>query len=247
MNLQYGDLLRIGEVKASGDGMEVSGYISTYGNVDAVGDVVMPGAFDAALAGDRKLRLLLGHDQRMVLGLAQELKSDERGVWGRFAISKTQLGQDTHTLLKDGALDSFSIGYIPTLVEFDDVGHRLLKQIDLLEASVVAVPANDRAVVTAVKALDTDVPLDRLMAQIARNLESGAAEAEALAARRAADERKLSDAHVQAIKSLKDAAEAAAQRLANLVDEPAPSGGMALRLELARRRLIAAGVLEHTT
>jgi len=88
----------------------------------------------------------------MVLGRITDLKSDDRGLFIRASISKTQLGSDVHTLLKDDALDSFSIGYIPTDMEFDDTGVRKLTAVDLLEVSVVAVPMNEMAVVTGVKA-----------------------------------------------------------------------------------------------
>jgi len=150
-DIEYGARLKIAEIKASGDAFEVAGYVSTYGNVDHGGDVVMRGAFDTTLAAKTPVRFLAHHDTHQVLGVPLEMKSDDQGLFGRFKISQTQLGRDMHTLLKDGALDSFSIGYIPTDVEFDDAGTRLLKSVDLLECSIVAMPMNTRATVTAVK------------------------------------------------------------------------------------------------
>jgi Escherichia/Staphylococcus phage prohead protease len=155
--MQYGALARIDSVKATDDGWSCTGYVSTFGNVDHVGDVVMHGAFDASLAawkaGAQKIRFLNAHRTDQVLGVATELKADDRGLLGTFKISKTSLGQDIHTLLKDGALDSFSIGYVPTDIEFDDSGVRKLLGVDLLEVSLVSIPANDQAAVTGVKAV----------------------------------------------------------------------------------------------
>jgi HK97 family phage prohead protease len=155
-DIEYGPRFRLTEFKSSDTGAEVAGYVSTYGNVDHGGDVVMRGAFDSTLAAQTPVRFLWAHDTHEVIGLPLELKTDDTGLFGRFKISQTQRGRDVHTLLKDGAVDSFSIGYIPTQVEFDDAGTRLLKSVDLLECSVVAMPMNERATVTAVKSDDHD-------------------------------------------------------------------------------------------
>lgn len=157
MSLQYSKPLPIAEIKAAPDGSwSVAGYISTFNSVDRVGDVILPGAFDEALSDGRKIKFLYAHDQSQVLGTPLDLKADDHGLFGRFKISRTRLGEDVHTLLKDGALDSFSIGFFIDDFEphFDpdtETVTRILKKIDLLEASVVAVPANPEAVVTAVK------------------------------------------------------------------------------------------------
>jgi HK97 family phage prohead protease len=155
VDIQYGLAFPVHEVKATGDAWTVEGYASTYGNVDQGGDVVLRGAFDDTLKSDRRVRFLLGHDQTKPLGSPLDLHSDEKGLWGKFKISKTSIGHDVHEWLMDGALDSFSIGYIPTDVEFDgDV--RLLKGINLLETSLVAIPMNDQALVTGVKHVEED-------------------------------------------------------------------------------------------
>ena len=339
-DIEYGSHVKVAEIKSADGGFEVAGYVSTYGNVDYGGDVVMKGAFDGALASKTPIRFLFAHDTHQVLGLPVELKTDENGLFGRFKISQTQLGRDVHTLLKDGALDSFSIGYIPTDVEFDDDGTRKLKSVDLLECSVVAMPMNSRATVTAVKSeaeedkatwsgsfqnnlpdsafavilpggdkdssgktvprslrklphhgsdgkvdlphlrnalsrepqsdmpaeahskarghlnrharaegignnskdspdwgeIDQDVPFEDLLAQVAGYLTIAAEAAEALQARRAEDERKLSSAHIDAINGLLDRAEAMADRLETVANPPSPpDDGMKTRLELARR------------
>lgn len=153
MDLAYGLALPIAELKVAGDAWTVAGYVSTYGNVDAGGDVVIAGAFDDSLKSGRKPKFLFAHKSDSILGVPLEWKSDAHGLFGRFKISRTRLGEEVHTLLKDGAVDAFSIGYIPTEVEFDnDV--RLLKSVDLLEASIVPVPMNERALVTDVKSAE---------------------------------------------------------------------------------------------
>lgn len=254
----YGAPLRIEEVKAAGDAWEVSGYAATYGNTDLGGDVILPGAFDESLKSGRKVRFLYAHDHRQVLGVPVKLHSDDKGLFGRFKISKTRLGEEVHQLLKDGALDSFSIGFIPTDVEFDDADIRKLKSIDLLETSVVAMPMNPQALVTAVKAEDAaTLPFAELWARITQSLKVGTAEAKALRDRRANRDsgwKDLSESHKEALRTGIAEAEALLEDLRALVVNPAPPqqakaanvGAELLRkrLDAARRRLEARGDLE---
>lgn len=245
--MEYGALFKIDDVKASDSGWEVAGYASTFGNIDHGGDVVMRGAFDATLAawqaGQQKVRFLWAHDTWQVLGVAKDLKADDRGLFGTFKISKTKLGEDVHTLLKDGAVDSFSIGYIPTEVEFDDVGTRKLLAIDLLEVSVVAIPMNDKAEVTRVKA---DLPFVQMLERSLEHLKLGTEEAKALHARRASEKRELNEAQLAALTGVRDQAKAFVTSLDELLTAPADEalGDVKLRLELARRLSMRRGYLE---
>jgi HK97 family phage prohead protease len=149
--ITYGAPTRIAEVKAADDGWEVAGYASTWDR-DLGNDVVHPGAFKSTLEAGGRVRFLYAHDAAQVLGRPLELYEDERGLFGRFRISKTRLGQDVHTLLSDGSLDSFSIGFIARDFDHDEKANvRNLKAVELLEVSVVALPMQPHATVTAVK------------------------------------------------------------------------------------------------
>lgn len=267
---EYSLPLPIGEVKAlpddapDGPAYEVEGYLAAFNNTDLGGDVVLPGAFDASLAAGHKVRFLRQHDHSKVLGTVLALKADAHGLHGRFKISRTPLGEETYQLLKDGALDSFSIGYLPEEAEHKEGGVRELKALTLLEASVVSLPMNPRALVTAVKGQPggaAALPFDALWQQLRDAfvaLTAGVAEAKALHARRAQDRppRVLSPRHLEHLTRTLEAAEATLHDLRTLAQppggspEPPPAAGAAasglrLRLELARRRLQAAGVLER--
>ena len=249
----------------AGDGTapayEVEGYLAAFNNRDLGGDVVLPGAFDASLAAGHKVRFLRQHDHSKVLGTVLALKADAHGLHGRFKISRTPLGEETYQLLKDGALDSFSIGYLPDEAEHKDNGVRELKQLTLLESSVVSLPMNPRALVTAVKAHPNgaaDVPFDALWQQLRDafvSLTAGVAEAKALRARRQAGGRELTGRHLEQLSRTLEAAEATLTELRSLAQAPpagppeakaAAADGVRLRLELARRRLQRAGVLERS-
>jgi HK97 family phage prohead protease len=254
---EFGAPLQIAEVKAAGDAWEVAGYVSTFGGApDHGGDVVLAGAFDATLASGRKTRFLYAHDHEQVLGVPLDLAPDKTGLFGRFKISRTRLGEEVHQLLKDGALDSFSIGYIPEEVEFDETGARLLKQVELLESSIVALPMNDRAVVTRVKqaagesqalpAHDPAQPFAAYLADVMDAVTTAAARAKALQVRRGAEQRELSDAHVAALRTMYAQLKAALADIGELVAARelarATDAQLALRKELLRRRAQRLGV-----
>jgi len=174
MRLDFGLPFGIGEVKATGNGdYEVAGYASTFGNVDLGYDVILPGAFDKTLREKAlsRIKFLHSHLPWEVLGVTKELKIDDKGLLGRFKISKTRLGEDVHTLVLDGALDSFSIGYRTTDFEYTENGNvRQIKEVDLFEVSLVAMPMNPDAVVTAAKNYADNITLveqlDRICAEL---------------------------------------------------------------------------------
>ncbi len=147
------------DLKSRGDdGWCFTGYASTFGNVDEGGDVVLRGAFTKSIAS-RVPRLLWQHEMHEPIGRVLGLVEDDRGLHGEFKLSRTTRGHDAYQLLKDGALDSMSIGYIPDEESFDEKsGVRQLKSVDLLEISLVSIPMNGEARITAVKAAQTSAP-----------------------------------------------------------------------------------------
>jgi len=230
-SLDYGAPLPVAEVKAAGDGWEVAGYASTWDR-DLGGDVVAPGAFAAHLGSGAKVRFLYAHDAAQVLGRPLELREDDRGLFGRFRISQTRLGQDVHQLLTDGALDSFSIGFIPRDFDRDEKsGLRTLKSVELVECSVVAMPMNPQATVTAVKEWDFgQLPLETLLEHYERYRTGVLGQAKAVAERRLGEGRRLSDPALAVLERLRAHAEADAAELLRLAttppmpkaDDPAP-------------------------
>lgn len=253
------------DVKASGDAWSFSGYASTFGNVDEGGDVVMRGAFSQSLKLRPKPRLLWQHDIGEPLGVVTLLREDEKGLFGEWKISRTTRGQDAYTLLKDGAVDSMSIGYFPTDFEFTDDGIRKLKSVDLLEVSVVSVPMNEEAMITAVKALER-LPLGSQVDRLLEDARRVTARCKSLASLRAKEGRpsgetvrRFSTEVPEELKALAAEAEELAMMFAaprhassvlvEPVDDPAEASirGTSFRLEIARRKAIAAGILEHAS
>ena len=138
------------EVKSEGTHLYLEGYGAVYGNVDSYNDIIQAGAFDAFLASDeaRRVKFCTYHDTREVVGVIQSLESDEKGLKFRVKISNTTRGKDVAELIKDGALNEFSIGYRREESFYKDDGVRVLTKLFLYEISVVSRAANPKAVLT---------------------------------------------------------------------------------------------------
>ena len=148
------------EIKELSDDGSFSGYGSVFGNVDYYGDVVEAGAFTKTLAA-KMPAMLWQHDSAEPIGVWTKIAEDEKGLYmeGRLLTGKVSRASEAHELLKAGAVKGLSIGYMPKAWEWskDDSGDsiRHLKEIDLWEVSLVTFPANEAAVVTSVKSLES--------------------------------------------------------------------------------------------
>lgn len=125
---------------------------STYGApADEANDIIVPGAFDAALAYHRERdtapAMLWNHDTAEPIGKWISLTSTSEGLIARGKITlETRRGQEAKALLDDSAI-AFSIGFScgPGGTETQN-GIRYIKTISrLYEISFVAIPCNPRA------------------------------------------------------------------------------------------------------
>lgn len=102
--------------------------------------------------GVGQIKLLWRHGEVIGAGTAT---SGHDGVPIQARISQTSAGDDAYQLLKDGVVDSLSIGFIPLEYEetWDDDQnlHVRQKKIDIKEVSLVPWPAYDEAKVTKVR------------------------------------------------------------------------------------------------
>ena len=149
------------EVKAIGENGTFEGYAAVFGNVDAWGDVITPGAFKKTLATHKKSKtkpvMLWQHDSRQPIGVWDEMKEDDTGLLakGNLLVHDVEKSREAYALLKAGAISGLSIGYFARDYSRDQkTGIRTLKEVELLEASLVTFPANEKAQVTAVKSAD---------------------------------------------------------------------------------------------
>lgn len=129
------------------------GYAATFGNTDSANDVIMNGAFAASLR-DRQPKVLWQHKMDVPVGKLLEASEDERGLYVKVQIADTTAGVDALKLMKMGVIDKLSIGFKVKEAEYDrERGARIIKRVDLLEFSLVTIPANNQAEITSLKSL----------------------------------------------------------------------------------------------
>jgi len=148
------------QIKATGDDGTVEGYGSVLGVRDNYDDVIAKGAFVQSLkdhkAAGTMPAMLWQHDADKPIGVWTEMVEDEKGlrIKGQLAM-ETVKGKEAHALLKMGALNGLSIGFMSKEWAYDSGTEvRTLTAIDLWEVSLVTFPANEKARVTNVKSAD---------------------------------------------------------------------------------------------
>lgn len=142
------------------------GYGAVFNNTDSYGDVIAPGAFAKSLRSGAKPLMFLNHDMfSLPIGLWTDLSEDEIGLKVSGEFIDTQVGRDTYLASKAGAITGLSIGYIPTEVAYgklnSDEPARTIKSLDLIEISVVTIPANSKARIVDVKSCVSSEDFER--------------------------------------------------------------------------------------
>lgn len=129
-----------------------SGYGSVFGNTDSYNDVCDKGCFTRSLNDNGLPAMLYQHDARDVIGVWTVAKEDKNGLLLEGEINlEVQKGKEAYALLKQGAIKGLSIGFRTKTAAFDKDGKRHLKDVDLMEVSLVTFPANQEAQVISVK------------------------------------------------------------------------------------------------
>jgi len=119
-------------------------------------EVFREGAFSDVVRAPHRVKLLRGHDAKAYpLGRATLLRETDKGLYAEFKISKTREGDEALELIKDGALDQLSIGFMPlkNRKRPDGVIERL--KAHLAEVSLVTFGAyGDYAMIAGTRAED---------------------------------------------------------------------------------------------
>lgn len=155
------------EIKSVADG-GFEGYASVFGVRDSYDDIVMAGAYAKTIQERTgKIKSLWNHDAySLPIGKFTAMHEDQHGLYVVAEFSKTSLAQDIRTLIAEGALDSMSVGYQTVKADYgleNGIEVRYLRELRLLEVSVVSFPANPDAIITGSKSVSH---IERLITQL---------------------------------------------------------------------------------
>lgn len=152
------------DLEVRGDGRNVYGLCVPYDsptmireNGTSYEEVFRMGAFARTIEERMsRVKFLVNHNRgALPLGPAQMLREDPAGLVGEFRVSKTAAGDEALELIRDGALDAFSVGFAP-IVDRGTPTQGLVERIEakLIEVSAVAFPAYDLATIGGVRQID---------------------------------------------------------------------------------------------
>ena len=138
--------------------LKIAGYANT-SDKDRTGDIVLPQAWAKGIENFRKNPILLfQHDHSKPIGRVNQITVDKKGIFVEANVSEaaeTQHG--IKTLISDGTLKSFSVGFRVKDAEYDKRNDTLvIKDVELLEISVVSIPANQNSLFSVRKSFENE-------------------------------------------------------------------------------------------
>jgi HK97 family phage prohead protease len=110
------------------------------------------GAFDV---NQKRAKLVENHDLTQLRGVVTQLTDTEAGLEFEAEFARTRAAADAIELVKASAYDSVSVGANPIKYKFDKTGTMIISQAEIVEISLVAVPAFSDAVITEIAASAT--------------------------------------------------------------------------------------------
>ena len=152
------------------DSIYIEGYAST-NDTDRSGDVVPASVWQAGIKNYLKNPIILSqHDHDDPIGRMVEHKVDSTGLWIKARISAAA---EVFSLVKDGVLTAFSVGFRVMDAEYNAVTELfVIKELELVEISVVSVPCNQNTLFSLSKAFPDADEYKNFKSQFAPKSES---------------------------------------------------------------------------
>lgn len=152
---------------SSDSSVYIEGYAST-NDVDRHGDVVPSSVWEKGIQNYLRNPVILAyHDHSQPIGRMVEYKGDSKGLWIKARVSSAA---KQFSLIKDGILSAFSIGFRVLDAEYNSAAEVfLIKELELVEISVVSVPANQNSLFELSKAFTSPEEYKLFKEQFATN------------------------------------------------------------------------------
>jgi HK97 family phage prohead protease/HK97 family phage major capsid protein len=138
----------------STDGIQsvyIEGYASTT-DIDRMNDVIPSAVWEKGISNYLKNPIILSqHDHDDPIGRMVDYRIDSKGLWVKARISAA--ADEVYGLVKDGVVTAFSVGFRVIDAAYDAATELfVIKELELVEISVVSIPANQNTLFSLSKA-----------------------------------------------------------------------------------------------
>ena len=145
-------------VKKGSKSLKIAGYANTI-TKDRAGDVVTAEAWAKGVENYRRNPVLLyQHKHDSPIGRVDKITVDKKGIFVEAAVSEAaERKQGIQTLIRDGALKSFSVGFRVKDGKYNrEDDSMMITDVELMEISVVSVPCNQDSLFSIRKSFESD-------------------------------------------------------------------------------------------
>jgi HK97 family phage major capsid protein/HK97 family phage prohead protease len=135
---------------ARADGPDPLDYVMSDATVDRLGDIVEPSGW--SLASFKKNPIaLFGHDSKFIVGKWVDIRVEKGALRGRLELmdAVSDRLKEVHAAVRAGILRAVSVGFRALEAEPMESGGRMFTKSELVECSLVSVPANPNALAVA--------------------------------------------------------------------------------------------------
>jgi HK97 family phage prohead protease/HK97 family phage major capsid protein len=149
--------------KGKKKGLKIAGYANTT-DKDRAGDIVTAQAWAKGVDYYRKNPVLLyQHDHSKPIGRVEKISVDRKGIFVEAYVSDAaEKLHGVQTLIEDGALKSFSVGFKVKDGRYDRASDTtMITDVELHEISVVSVPCNQESLFSVRKSFESNDDYDQ--------------------------------------------------------------------------------------
>lgn len=150
----------------------VSGYFSKFGNKDSDGDIIQKGAYTKTIQENfKRIKHLLDHDRTKAVGVIQELKEDDYGLYYVSKAGRHTLGQDFLKMAEDGIITEHSVTIVPIKQkQSEELKANIITEVKMMEGSSLQFwGANEMTPIVGVKSESDLFDLINVLEKALRN------------------------------------------------------------------------------
>lgn len=150
-------------LKMDGSTGRFQGYASVFGGVDSYGDTIVKGAYESTLRKNGRPKMYLEHSWAgfssngaglLPIGKFEVVKEDDHGLFVDGELTPgMSVSTDVRAAMEHGTIDGLSVGGFVQKGDYDETenGRVIRKWTNLIEISVVSMPADGAARIQSVK------------------------------------------------------------------------------------------------